>query len=251
VNITVVPVIQVIFKASPGGDVPEGESLHSRWEIHAPPPKDPSKEMGPGAIVPRRTDAANLPATITVPASVVDSGGVTEVTYLNLPSNRILPGKKYPFATSVTINPEDISVLYRVGGFEGNFLRGMTFILVELAFIAALSIFAGSFLGFAVASLTVFVLLPFSFLRAFLADAQTQMPPDFIGYIVRAIMSVMTLLLPDLERFSPTSNLVSGLAIPWDHGTLGAMTFALTGIGLVLAFACLIFHKRELARVQL
>ena len=91
------------------------------------------------------------PATLTVSARAVDPSGRMLAIYTNVRQPKLV--------TTTSIRESDISVLYRVGSFEGNFLRSLAMILAQLMFIAALGIFAGSFLGFAVSSLLVLLAL--------------------------------------------------------------------------------------------
>jgi hypothetical protein len=54
----------------------------------------------------------------------------------------------------------------------------------------------------------------------------------------------------DLEKLSPASSLVGGLIISWDFAGLRVALYALGGTAALLGLACAIFHKRELAKVQ-
>lgn len=243
INIELDPVIQVTYKATALSEVGSG-SLYSAFLVQTPPPDDPSKggEAGFVDYLPR-SDAPNLPATLTVSSRAVDKQGRVQVIYVNRP-------RPDGFACSVSIRPDDISVLYKVASFETNFARGLAMILVMLMFIAALGVAAGTFLGFPVASLLVLVLLPFGLARKWLGEAVAAMEPDAIGYLSRAIVYLMNLAIPDIGSLTPGSALASGLAVPYELGTMRTVWFSLAGIALVLAMACVIFRKRELATVQ-
>lgn len=61
---------------------------------------------------------------------------------------------------------------------------------------------------------------------------------------------MMVMVLPDFALTSPGDRLVDGMYISWaDLGAAGVLTLAIRAV-LALALACLIFHKRELAHVQ-
>lgn len=236
------PVLQITYKPS-SIKATNGQALQSLWFVQTPPPADPHK---PPSYVYRemiqRQDPSGLPATLTVTSRLVDPDGRLEAVYVNEPSPTL--------ATTVSIRESDISVLYRVGSFEGNFLRGLAMIVVQLMFIAAMGTFAGSFLGFAVASLLVFVLLPFGLAQNWLQSAVGSLDPGVIAFFSKLVMFIGSLLVADLEKLSPASSLVGGLVIPWDLAGLRVALYALGGTVALLGLACVIFHKRELARVQ-
>ena len=123
-------------------------------------------------------------------------------------------------------------------------------ILVQLMFIAAMAIFAGSFLSFPVACLLVFVLLPFGLAGDYLADAAGSMGVDLGATLCRYVVTALRWLVPNFDSLSPSEALVGGLAIPWDLPGLAPVAYAMAGILAVLGGACLIWRSRELARVQ-
>jgi len=238
VRIVAPPTFQISYKATPSA-TPPGKTLASIWEVQNPTS---------GAIYQlARNDPVRRQATLVVPADAVDDEGRTVVSYVNKPA-------RSGFVTSVTILQDDVAILYRVGGFEGNFLRGVALIFIQLAFLAALGVMAGSFVSFPVACLICFAMLPFQMARGFLIDAVR--PPTAVAertvldYLVHYVVKAMNVLLPDFGRTSPADAMVDGMNISW--GFLGStVLWALVlQTGILLAVACLIFHKRELARVQ-
>jgi len=283
VTLTVEPTIQITYKASAATYPPDG-MLRSAWLVSNP--------SGETAIL-ERNDPVRQPATLTVPARVVGRAveinkwiqlranqiarqenmsmdqaraqasrqrppsvekappGVltwaTDVRYFNQPN--AITGD----VTSVTILDEDISVLFRVGSFEANFLRGMLMTIIQLAYVAALGMLAGSFLVFPVGCLLVFSLLPFSMFRQYLTESVATYPGvDMQWYIWpgRVLVHNLSTLLPDLEAMSPGRWLVDGMNIPWWSVAAAAIgTFAMRTM-LIMLFTCLIFRSRELARVQ-
>jgi hypothetical protein len=236
------PVLQITYKPVPV-KATGGQALQSLWIVQTPPPADPHKPPPPMyQDMLQRQDPPGLPATLTVTSRLVDPDGRLAVLYVNEPSATL--------ATTVSIRESDISVLYRVGSFEGNFLRGLAMIMVQLMFIAAMGTFAGSFLGFAVASLLVFVLLPFGLAQEWLQTAVSYMDPGVMAFFSKVVMFAGSLLVADLEKLSPASSLVGGLIISWDFAGLRVALYALGGTAALLGLACAIFHKRELAKVQ-
>ncbi len=237
VEIVADPTIQITYKATPASR-PPGETLSSYWEVQNPTTGFAYREM--------RKDASDLPATLTVSARVVDADGTTVVRYVNLPQTRT------GFETSVTIRYADMGVLYRVGRFPPNFVRGFALIFVQLAFLAALGVLAGSFVSFPVACLACFTMLPFQLGREFIVDAVNvaAVREGFLGRVSYYIVKLMNVLLPDFERTSPGESLVDGMNISWVFlGETFLWAFCVQ-TALLLLIACLIFRKRELARVQ-
>jgi len=243
VDLTVDPVIQIQYKAAAAGSVPD-DLLHSSWIVTNPTTGATYYE--------RRTDPVRQMTTLTPPARVVDKAGRTEVRYINRLNPQTLTG------TNVTILQEDVAVLYRVGSFEANFTRAILLSLLQLMFLAGLGVFAASFASFPVACIVCFVALPFAMAQGFLKDA-VRLPTgsdawqaswhEQLGHVTVKLMAV---LLPDFGfgGTSPGDNLVDGMYIPWTQlGAEAVATLAVRAI-VFLAFACLIFHKRELARVQ-
>ena len=231
------PTIQIEFTTSLTGQPPDG-LLYSAWVVMNPSTRFTFREFRSAGDPPR------LPVVITVSARVVDEDGRVDVTYVNQPN----PRSRY--AATVSILQQDIAVLYRVGPFEGNFLRGVALVMVRLMYLAGLGICAGTFLSFSVGSLVCFATLPFSLGREFLADAVKYPEMDLITRVGYYIFKSMGALLPDLESTSPAQRLVDGMNISWASlGETGLWTIVIR-TGLLLAIGCLVFRKRELARVQ-
>jgi hypothetical protein len=70
------------------------------------------------------------------------------------------------------------------------------------------------------------------------------------------LFQAMAMLLPDLESAAPVHELTEGIYLPWGWGSAdvvgitGALVPALVRMALLVAVACFVFQKRELARVQ-
>ena len=241
-EITVEPMIQLSYKARALGDAPEN-MLVGVWQL---------ADMKKGnAYTQRRTDAPGQIWTVSAPEWVIDADGTTTATYFNLLNPRTKTG------TKVKIVEADVRLLHRVGSFEWNFFRGMVLILLQLMFIAAVGVFAASFVSFPVACIVCSSLLPFSLCRRFLQES-VKLPEtvggawdvawyEVVWYYVHQLMSV---IVPDFALTSPGDRLVDGMYISWSNlGAAGVLTLAIRAV-LALGLACLFFHKRELASVQ-
>jgi len=247
-TLVVEPMIQITYKPVPQGDAPGGV-LFSEWQVINPKTNEVYYE--------NRNDPVRLPATLSVPGRVVSEDGEVVVVYYN----RVSPGTGA--GTSVKMAWEDMAVLYRVGGFEWNFVRGGLMILIQMMFLAGVGILTGSFLSFSVAFVVSLLVLPLGLMRGFLTDA-VRVPTDAFGgvegagetlervglvlanYMVRLVNAV----LPDFSSAMPGDSLVDGMLISWSQ--LGAVSLYAVGVRVTIALgvACLVFRKRELARVQ-
>ncbi|MHC4562854.1 MAG: ABC transporter permease [Planctomycetota bacterium] len=235
VQLTIDPTIQLTYRAQSASRA-QDDRLTSLWRVRNPTSPVQSFEM--------RHDLNDTPATMTISARVVSDDGRARVTYNNM--RHRTTGQ----LTSVTILPRDVAILFRVGSFAGNYARGIFLLLLQLMYLAGVGVFAGSFLMFPVGCLMSFSLLPFSMAAEFIRDATDPeflaAPLAFSHYIVRA----MVILLPDFGSTSPGEWLVNGMAIP--SGLIGwaVLVNLLLRTGVPLGLACLIFRRRELAKVH-
>ncbi len=231
------PTIQVIFKTSPSVTPPD-RMLPGLWQV---------QNLTTGFFYQDfRREQADTPHTLTLSARVVDAQGRTEIRYVNVPFDVSGGG------TSVTILSSDVAVLYRVGGFETNFVKAMALVFLQLVFLAAAGVFTGTFLSFPVACLVVWAALLLGMGLDFITSATAVSPvlgSQVMKHLGGLAVWIVKVLVPDLSRTNPSEFLVGGMDIAWDSLGSAAATAGLRGL-LVLAMACLIFSKRELARVQ-
>jgi hypothetical protein len=231
------PAIQFIYKAKPARRVNDEGTVPTYWEF-----ENPSDHW---VYWSQRDDLADTPETITVPARVVSADGRTIVRLRN-----VLPGQN-----AVTVRQGDVAILYRAGGFGANLARGMAMIFVQTAFLSALGVMAGTFASFAVACMLCFSLLPFQIARTFLLDAvgpfSHRGAPGFWVVVNRLVIQALSHVLPDFTSAFPGQSLVDGLCISWR--SLGSSAFWTVCVQAVilLVVACVVFRKRELARVQI
>ena len=235
IDILIEPTFQLTFKAKASSRLP-GNVMKSAWYVRNP-------TTGLRCLYLNRKDPPRMFVTLAVPGRAVSEDGKTTASFWNLSGS------------SITILQDDVSVLCRVGGFTGNFVRVMFLILCQLMFLAALGVLAGSFLSFAVACVLAFGVLPFSLARRFLTEAVKLPKGGFaeadpfamMGYVVMKIMSVP---LPDFATTNRSDALVDGMVVTWSGMAATAGFVVAVQTAVVLALACLIFTKRELAAVQ-
>ena len=235
VPVIIDPVVQLRVRATMARTSSD-KRLTATWEITNPVTGEKQYLM--------RRDLDKTPATMTISAIGISEDGRTDVRFLNLRH------PKTGEISSVMILPDDIAILYRVGGFGANYVRGIMLLMFQLAYLGAVAVFAASFLTFPVACLLTFSLLPFSIGGQFLRDAVN---PDFLPTALSGsywIVKVMTWVLPNFLETSPGRWLVDGMAIPWSFvGETALLTVCVRTVPLLL-LSCLIFWRRELAKVQ-
>lgn len=114
------------------------------------------------------TLATDMVHTIDVPTSVISADGTLRVTIEN--RNLVMPGEAFP--TTISFIPgKGLEVLYRVGGFEANFLRGLAVMWAKLAMLTAAAVAAAAWLGFPTALLASLMVYVTATGQAFFADA--------------------------------------------------------------------------------
>ncbi|NBB94197.1 MAG: hypothetical protein GVY16_00460 [Planctomycetes bacterium] len=188
----------------------------------------------------------NSMTTVTLPVFGAAADGEAEIAvqYHNVPVSRDGPPPR-----PVRIKYEDVSLLYRVGGFEANVLRAMLLVLFQLAFLAALGVFFGSWLSFPVGAFACMVLLANGWMMGWLSEALAS-GGDVMSSVGVLTLGVLQVVLPDFSQTSPSERLVDGLAIGWlNVADVGAMTVAVRTV-LYLLGGCLIFQRRELAGAE-
>jgi hypothetical protein len=240
VEIVADPTIQITYKAIPLKTLTEG-ILSSLWELRNDKDNIYYREM--------REDPVETKSTLTVSARVVDGDGRTQVRYVNLSE------QSSGFPTSVTILDADMGIMFPVGRFEWNFVKAMALIFIQLVFLAALGVMAGSFVSFPVASLFCFAILAFQLSRSFIIDAITPLTRSegavgVFGHFNQYVVKALEILLPDFTRTSPADSLVDGVNISWEFLSETAFSAICVQSLLLLLIACLLFRRRELARVQ-
>ena len=161
VEVVVEPTLHVSYKVSPASRAPD-KPLRVAWNVANP-------TTGYVYHVPPQDTPVDQRATFLAPARAVDEKGNVRISLVN------------HSPTTVTVLNDDMSVLYRVGGFEANFLKTVGLIFVGLMFLAALGVFAGSALSFPVGCVLCFVMLWIATTLRFLSESISlglQFPRD-------------------------------------------------------------------------
>jgi len=234
VELVAEPILQVTYKLTPADDnkLPGGEFL-GRYQV--------TDGTNPRRYWPKLPGATRQKVTLPISARAVGGDGRLKFEIHN----------DSPVSAEVLF--KDVGMLYDVDSFESNFIRASLLMLCQLAYLAAASVFAGSFVSFPVACLLCFVLVPFSLSRAFMVDSVRLLAGvdvDALTWAAHYTYKPLNLLLPDFARTMPGDRLVDGMDMSWSFVGNTALADIAIRASLALLIACLIFHRRELARVQ-
>jgi hypothetical protein len=233
-------VYQVSFKAQ---SVPVGvnELLRIGWMILDP-------ETG-APLAQRETDErSSVRHQFLVRAGVVKNGRAA-IAVVNPPSNE---------RETIYFEGDDgLQILYKVGGFEMNFVKSLLLILFRLAFLSAVGLFFSTFVSFPVACFCVLTIYMFClgmpwWLESIGAQLKTVDPMvdpyGRFGPVVRLfLVPVLTVLLPDFATYDGVASLIDGRAIPAGLMWRSAAHTLIYGVVLLVLPAWLIFRSREIA----
>lgn len=152
---------------------------------------------------------------------------------------------------------KSLQILYRVGGFEMNFLKAMLLILFRLAFLSALGVFFGTFVSFPVACFCVLSVFLFCLGTPFwLESIGANLPPNVAaadpygswGPAIRLLLvPVLKFALPNFIRYDGVSTLIDGYYIDWKLLGQAALHTLGYGAALLLLPGWIIFRGREVA----
>jgi len=152
-----------------------------------------------------------------------------------------------------------LQVLYKVSGFEANYVKALAMVMLQLLLLSGIGLFFGTFVSFPVACLCTCAFYLFCAAMPFLLEAmgvgQVYMSARFDPYgtwgptIRLFLVPFMKTVFPDFGRFSGPRYLVDGTYIPFP--LLGAcLVHTLLYGGLLLLLpGWLIFRRREIAEV--
>lgn len=186
-----------------------------------------------------RADPVRTFREIEVPARVIADDGYLAVGYLNVPLN----------STTVIFPLEDgLEILYKADTFTANYIRGVLLIVFRLIFLACLGLLASSFLSFPVAILFCLVIFFTGTVSGFVLESFDQLSAN-LWQIYSYTIGALVRLLPQFDKYNPTSFLVPGRLIAWSF--LGRVLLSMVCIKafLLVVLALIIFSFRELAKI--
>ena len=183
---------------------------------------------------------------LALPSQVIADDGYLGVAFYNVPQlNQTVVMFSDGRNIGKAAEEQSFSILYRAGTFTGNYLRGLLVLFFRLFFLAALAIWASTFLSFPVAVLLSLVLFCTVSISGFILESFTYMGQG-LQQIYGSTIKLVIQGLPQFDRYSPASYLVDGKRIDWTMVNWASWTliWAMLLLGLALA----IFHYKELAR---
>lgn len=207
--------------------------------------------------VPAINEPVRTVHTIRVRADVISDDGQLKITFVNV--NPLDPKQTYP-SDVLFAGDGSLEVLYPVGGFEANLMRAMLLLLVQMLFLAAIGLFASSFLTFPTACLMCLVVFAASSGVSYLLEAlswtyrdETAVVSHGISRVTGPLVSIFLHIVPDFSAYSPADALVDGKMVAWSLNITPSVGLALLDVGirmtLVLLVGCWIFTRREVAEV--
>ncbi len=218
---------------------PQDLSIYSKWIVG----DVRQLRMGTPIETPlyslERKDLIRTFREFEVPANAVASDGYLALAFLNDPLN-----------DTVVIFPleDGLEVLYKADTFTANFGRAVLLIFTRLVFLAALAIFAGSFLSFPVAILLCLAVFTMANMSGFIAESFDVVGvgvTSFYSYVLKPLI----MLMPEFDQLSPSKFLVPARLLSWSLlAKLSFYTVCLKAIPLAI-ISLLIFTYREIAKV--
>lgn len=191
---------------------------------------------------------------LAVSSNLIDTNGNLTVQVRNLKFDS-KTGEFFPGEYTFNWDEDSLEVLYRVGGFEGNYLRAMVVNLIKLSFLAMLAVCSATTLSFSIACLLSFSIFLAGSLAPFLAQslmywtsaADPGSIESMVQFVVRVIAGVVEFALRPFGQTSANDLLVKGRNVSWERmlQALGVIGLAWTGTTLVIGW--LAFRRKELA----
>jgi hypothetical protein len=186
-----------------------------------------------------RKDTPRTAHEFQVPADAVARDGFLGLAFLNVPLNQMIV--IFPLG-------EGIEVLYKADTFTANFFRTVLLVFFQLVFLAALAVFAGSFLSFPVAILLCLAIFTMANMSGFIGES-FEYPTSNIIWIYEYSLRPLINMLPELDRYNVSKFLVPARLLSWPLlAWLGFTTLCLRTLPLVI-LSLIIFAYREIAKV--
>jgi hypothetical protein len=156
---------------------------------------------------------------------------------------------------------DGLEVLYREGGFGGNFARGLAVILCSLTFVAALGLASSSLMSFPVAAFFSISLLLVGLSSGTLASAveegtvtgrdhESGAGGNWIDSVLLPVFKGVLHIVNLVQQFSPIDSLSNGRSIPWSQLSLAFGQVVLVLGGILATLGILFLTNRELANAQ-
>lgn len=242
--------IQIRYCIEPG-NAPPNEMMSYAWQIGVERKTDIRQYN-------RINEAVRVVQTLRVPADTISDDGELTVRFINI--DPVNPENAFP-ASAIFAGEKGLEVLYPVGDFESNLLRAVLMILLQMLFLAALGLFAASFLTFPTACLMcLLVFFAGSGVSYLLESISWTMRDDSlmvahnVTRVTRPLVLVFLNVIPDFSVYAPSEALIDGRVVAWNWSIEPSLGRAFVDVGvvrtgLVLLAGCWVLKRREVAQV--
>ena len=241
--------IQIRYRIEPGQSTPN-EMMSYAWFVGVER-KTTLRQYN------RLNEPVRILHTLRVPAEAISDDGELDVRFVNVdPSN---PERTFP-ASAIFMGDKDLEVLYPVDDFESNLFRALLMLEVQMLFMAALGLFAASFLTFPTACLMCLLVFFAGSGVGFLIDSINWTMKDDASVLAHGVTRVTQPLvktflwaIPDFSMYAPSDALIDGKIVAWNWNIAPSLGRALVDVGLrsglVLLTGCWVLKRREVAQV--
>ncbi|MCW5775831.1 MAG: hypothetical protein KIS87_05225 [Phycisphaeraceae bacterium] len=186
--------------------------------------------------------------TMTVPASIIDSGGEVRLTVINGDIEAQAPNRE-----TVGFPPGGLELSYSAGSYRANFARGILLLWAKVAFLSMLTILASTSLSFPVTCLVAFGAFLAAEGSVYMSGAlenfrtdDDQGNPQPLLVLAEWITLGVSWVFSGYGGIRPTTRLVEGVLITWGEVARGVAILA--GLSSVVYGAAVVaFRRRELA----
>jgi hypothetical protein len=153
---------------------------------------------------------------IAIPRAAVSREGAVTVEILR-------PGSKYRLVP----HPGSVAVYRRPGSYAVNFIKGVLFLYVRFAFIAAVAVCGGAFFSLASGiSFGIFVIL-MGHLMGYIRDNAAPSEQVFFN----GLYLLFRVVAPDFQTFNRAGDVIAGTWIPWSAlGLTAALALGVYGL---------------------
>lgn len=189
---------------------------------------------------------------LQIPVEYIEPDGTltVQIGNLGLRGDEELPGE-----STLMWDADGIEVLFKVGGFEANFLRALLLEWTKLAFLAMLGCCCGTVLSFPVALLFTATVFSIGSLTPFLAEAieyYTVEPSEPVlvqafHAVILAIAIAAHWLLSGFGAVSGETLLVEGRLVSWAMVARAFLVLGVVWSGGALLVGWLAFRRKEIA----
>ncbi len=228
----------VRFKYNVAVNPPDME-VYSRWFIGDDRQIQTTGIIETPIYTVERKDFVGTFHEIEIPADAVASDGYLMLAFQNVPLNN----------TVVFFPSEDgLELLYKADTFTANFSRAVLLIFIRLVFLAALALFAGSFLSFPVAILLCLAVFAMANMSGFINESFDSLGNN-ISRVYYYSFKPLIGLLPRFDQPGVSKYLVLARMFSWSQvAKLGTSTLLLKALPLAI-LSLIIFSYREIAKV--